>query len=227
MNHPNFINGQTTSLADPLIILFVGPLIEGFIFPKIEARKGKPISQHHKFIVGFIMVMLANFSAAVIEYVRATKPFTDKESNCAVRGVYMSDMSFVWEFIPMMFTGLGEILVNPVIYQYAFVKAPPKLRSFLQGFNLVAGGAISGAVTTSYTAIMIPDNYNYWANSAEDHWMDKNTGELCVGDECGKRGHVQAYFYTSIVLTFICLVAYFVLYTFGDAKHINEDEDRE
>eukprot|EP00439_Symbiodinium_sp_Y106_P014270 s3637_g2.t1 len=44
----------------------------------------------------------------------------------------MTRMSAFWTAIPMFLTGAGEILVNPVVYQYVFEQAPAPLRSLVQ-----------------------------------------------------------------------------------------------
>merc|ERR1719478_23601 len=71
----------------------------------------------------------------------------------------MTDMSAFWTFVPMFLTGAGEILVNPVVYQYVFEHAPSRLRSIVQAMNLVAAGSISNAITASLGPL-IPEDLN-------------------------------------------------------------------
>eukprot|EP00438_Fugacium_kawagutii_P012756 Skav214205 [mRNA] locus=scaffold489:21298:32763:- [translate_table: standard] len=42
----------------------------------------------------------------------------------------MTRMSAFWMFVPMFLTGAGEILVNPVVYQYVFEEAPAPLLGY-------------------------------------------------------------------------------------------------
>lgn len=228
MAHPDWVNGQMTSCADSIAIIALSPLLESYVFPMVEARQGKPVSSHTKFIFGFVFVIFAQFSAAIIEYVRAGRPFTDTSSNCSAKGVYMSDMSFLWMSIPMALTGIGEILVNPVSYAFVYEKTPAKLRALAQGVNLAASGALSSAITTSYTNIMVPSNYNYWTTSAVDGWTTpdgnaKTHSPLCLDGVCGRRGQVQYYFYTSAGIAVLCLISYFAVWYCGDARHIREN----
>ncbi|CAJ1445560.1 unnamed protein product [Effrenium voratum] len=71
----------------------------------------------------------------------------------------MTNMSAFWTAIPMFLTGAGEILVNPVVYQYVFEEAPAPLRSMLQALNLVAAGSISNAITAALSPL-VPENLN-------------------------------------------------------------------
>lgn len=93
----------------------------------------------------------------------------------------MTNMSAFWTFIPMFLTGAGEILVNPVVYQYVFEQAPSRLRSIVQALNLVAAGAISNAITASLGPL-IPEDFN--------------------------QGHVDYYFFANTGFAMVMLVAY-------------------
>merc|ERR1711988_1287045 len=97
------------SVGDTISILLLSPILE----PIFVRNK---VSTHNRFVWGFIFVIFANLSAAMMEYARAGSGFTDKESNCAVKGVYMSNMSSLSTLVPMSLTGIAEILINPVIY---------------------------------------------------------------------------------------------------------------
>merc|ERR1719331_3633817 len=96
----------------------------------------------------------------------------------------MTDMSAFWTFLPMFLTGAGEILVNPVIYQYVFEHAPCRLRSIVQAMNLVANGSISNAITASLGPL-IPEDLN--------------------------KGSLVYYFYVNIVLAMLSLVTYWLI----------------
>jgi len=109
----------------------------------------------------------------------------------------MTNMSAFWCFLPMMLTGLGEILVNPVIYQYVFENAPASLRSIVQALNLVVAGSISNAVTAALGPLIPPKDFN--------------------------KGHLVYYFYANIVIGVLSLVAYWVI---AHVQKIPEAEDR-
>lgn len=61
-------------------------------------------------------------------------------------GIYMSDFNGYWMFIPFTFIGMGEIMVNPVLYYYAYSMTPGKTQSIIQSVNLVFQGAYPAAL---------------------------------------------------------------------------------
>jgi len=103
---------------------------------------------------------------------------------CAPGGVPMSDISAWWTFIPYWVTGMGEILVNPVIQEFAFVEVSPNLKSLLMGLTLVVMGCIPAVVEGSLTGF-IPNDLN--------------------------KGDVNIVFFIFIVLSLILLAVYHMI----------------
>merc|ERR1711988_1031109 len=107
------------------------------------------------------MAILANGVAIILEQVRRSKGFVpgdDGISKCAPTDlkIHMSEMSCFWAFIPMLMTGIGEILVNPVVYEFAFAEAPSQLLSVVQAFNLVVAGSLSNCITGPLSIAVFP-----------------------------------------------------------------------
>jgi len=211
------LNGAFFSLGDALAIIVLVPFFEIVAFPiATKLRSGRPVTRWAKYTIGFLLCILANGSAAVIEYVRrgmstesqfvscpAEVPFNDPLGRCSKcpltdpgctrhllskcsphSSLPMTDMSAFWTFLPMFLTGAGEILVNPVIYQYVFEAAPGRLRSIVQAMNLVAQGAISNAITASLSPL-IPTDFNH--------------------------GNLENYYYANIGFAVLMLVAYWLI----------------
>jgi dipeptide/tripeptide permease len=80
-------------------------------------------------------------------------------SQCAPTGVPMSDMNAWWTFIPFFITGIGEVLVNPVIQEFSFDEVSVTLKSLLMGFTTVVMGCIP-AVISGATSGFIPNDLN-------------------------------------------------------------------
>jgi len=80
-------------------------------------------------------------------------------SNCAPKGVPMSMMSAWWTFIPYWVTGMGEILVNPVIQEFSFDEVAPSLKSLLMGITMVVTGCIPSVISGALGGF-IPNNLN-------------------------------------------------------------------
>merc|ERR1712187_550300 len=78
-------------------------------------------------------------------------------------GIYMSNISAFWMFVPFAFIGLGEIMVNPVLYYYAYSMTPPKTQSVIQAVNLVFQGAYPPALVAVFSSVLgsaQPNNLN-------------------------------------------------------------------
>jgi len=178
-------NGNFYSLGNNgAIILFV-PLLEGLILPMMRrARNGRQIPRKAKYITGFILVILSNVCGMILEYIRRQRPlipcpagsegsdicgpYRDTSegapeylySQCSPGGhIPMSDMSAWWVIIPYFITGCGEVLVNPVVQEFAFDESSSKLRSFVMGFTLVAMGCVPSVITSVFSGF-VPNDMN-------------------------------------------------------------------
>jgi dipeptide/tripeptide permease len=205
-NDKTQLNGAFTNLGDCLAIIIGVPIIESLIYPCIEKRRGRAIPRKAKYIIGFILACAANGVAIILEDIRRTRGFVpgkDGISKCAptVLKIHMSEMSCFYAFIPMFMTGIGEILVNPVVYEFAFAEAPSQLLSVVQAFNLVVAGSISNCITGPLSIAVFPSNLN---NFDED---DPLSG---IGDP-STRGDVNITFILNIVFGLLCLVAYLLV----------------
>merc|ERR1712232_1210479 len=198
------LNGAFFTMGDAFAIILLVPITQSWIFPALErCRGGRSISRSAKYHAGFVLVICANLVAAFIEYIRRDMSTGDNPnfvpcpadevgsgacaggyllSKCSPGGALpMTNMSAFWTSIPMFLTGAGEILVNPVVYDYVFEEAPIRLRSIVQALNLVAAGAISNAVTAALGPL-VPQDFN--------------------------TGHLVWYFYVNCVAAVACISVY-------------------
>eukprot|EP00931_Biecheleriopsis_adriatica_P124097 TRINITY_DN99193_c0_g1_i1.p1 TRINITY_DN99193_c0_g1~~TRINITY_DN99193_c0_g1_i1.p1 ORF type:complete len:632 (-),score=93.29 TRINITY_DN99193_c0_g1_i1:28-1923(-) len=199
------LNGSFFSLGDAFAIIILVPCFESLLYPSLQKWRG-PVSRSAKYSAGFLLAIAANLSAALIEHVRyslstgSSPDFVKCPSELlgtpSCRGslllskcspgasIPMTNMSAFWTAIPMFLTGAGEILVNPVVYQYVFEEAPGRLRSMVQALNLVAAGSISNAFTAALSPL-VPENFN--------------------------EGHLVYFYYTNCALACCALAAYLCL----------------
>merc|ERR1712147_247559 len=64
-------NGAFFTLGDAAAIIILVPFFENVVWPCVtRLRRGRPVTRWAKYTMGFLLVILANVSAAVIEYVR-------------------------------------------------------------------------------------------------------------------------------------------------------------
>lgn len=92
-------------------------------------------------------------------------------------GIYMSDLAGWWMFVPFSFIGIGEILVMPVLYHYAYSLTPTRTQSVIQAVNLVFQGAYPPALVGVFSTVLAsaqPNNLN--------------------------NGHLEVFYYISLVI---------------------------
>lgn len=144
---------------------------------------------HYESLMGQCVVNGINYCsncAPKIDY-----PFCDG-SGCPSAlhhaGIYMSKLSGFWMFIPFALIGLGEIMVMPVLYHYAYVMTPRKTQSVIQAVNLVFQGAYPPALVGVFSTVLSSSQPN-----------DLN------------RGHIEVFYYISLVIIFLGTPVFFVV----------------
>eukprot|EP00929_Paragymnodinium_shiwhaense_P061434 TRINITY_DN30681_c0_g1_i1.p1 TRINITY_DN30681_c0_g1~~TRINITY_DN30681_c0_g1_i1.p1 ORF type:complete len:699 (-),score=92.78 TRINITY_DN30681_c0_g1_i1:80-2176(-) len=209
----NQLNGSFFTLGDAFAIIVFVPILENAVYPALtRLRGGRPVTRWAKYTTGFMFGIAANVAAIVIERKRRDMSTGDNPdfvpcpedllgtnsckgswllSKCSPNAsIPMTAMSSFWTLIPMTLTGIGEILINPVIYQFVFEAAPRRLRSIVQALNLVAAGAVSNAITAALSPL-VPENLN--------------------------DGNIDWYFYANIISAAVMLVVYWFVAAYGEA----------
>jgi len=194
------LNGAFFNLADAIAIVVLTPLFESCAYPLIGKFKGSPVRLGQKLILGMFLTALANMSAAMLEISRRKSPLMcwEKESECAPNGIHMRSISAFQMFIPFSLIGAAEILVNPVMYYFAYTSAPPRVRSLVQAFNLFCNGAVSNAFTAVAMKATFPNDLD--------------------------TGHLEYYYFVNVVCALVGVLLYIYLTRCGsNAEDIKED----
>ncbi|CAE8706647.1 unnamed protein product [Polarella glacialis] len=95
----------------------------------------------------------------------------------AEAGIYMSAIHGWWMLVPFSFIGIGEILVMPVLYHYAYSLTPTRTQCIIQAVNLVFQGAYPPALVGVVSTLLAkeqPNNLN--------------------------RGHIEYFYYIALVI---------------------------
>lgn len=175
-------NGNFYSLGNNASIIIAIPIIEGWLMPKLKRSLGYAVPRKAKYIAGFLLIVLANLVGMIIEIVRRKQDFISCESGSPGCGTYedpnhkiyenvllaqcspggkvaMSAMSGWWTFLPYFITGCGEVLVNPIVQEFAFDEVEPRLRSLMMGFALVTMGCTPSVITAVFSGF-VPSDMN-------------------------------------------------------------------
>ena len=144
---------------DPIAIILILPLMDRFVFPAL--RKAKiPFPPINRIVAGFWIAASAMVYAAVIQYYiyKAGPCYGDplcdasKDASGEKQG---NDIHIATQTGAYMLIGISEIFASVTGLEYAYTKAPPSMKSFVQSMFLLTnafGSAISEA--------LVPTLYN-------------------------------------------------------------------
>mmetsp|Transcript_49012 Transcript_49012/g.106748 ORF Transcript_49012/g.106748 Transcript_49012/m.106748 type:complete len:637 (+) Transcript_49012:57-1967(+) len=222
------ISGSLFNVGDCFAIVLFIPIFEMFIYPFFARLQGRDISPSQKLVGGFFFAAMAMVSATALEFARRGSsvlgppgwdPSTQTAdafmgpckvdgvqycSNCApksedgVNGIYMSSISGFTMFLPFGLVGLGEIMVNPVLYHYAYALTPAKTKSVVQAVNLIFQGAVPPALVAVFTTIL---------KTAQPNNLNK--------------GHIEFFYYISMALCVLGTPIYLIV---ARKSHIKNPE---
>lgn len=138
---------------DPISIIIFLPLIDRFMMPAL--RKAKiPFPPINRIVTGFWVASLAMVYAAVIQYYIYKAgpcyghPLCDAatDANGVVQG---NNIHIAAQTGAYMLIGISEIFASVTGLEYAYTKAPPSMKSFVQSMYLLTtafGSAIGEAL---------------------------------------------------------------------------------
>eukprot|EP00746_Dinoflagellata_sp_MGD_P142140 gnl/MRDRNA2_/MRDRNA2_75128_c0_seq2.p1 gnl/MRDRNA2_/MRDRNA2_75128_c0~~gnl/MRDRNA2_/MRDRNA2_75128_c0_seq2.p1 ORF type:complete len:274 (-),score=16.74 gnl/MRDRNA2_/MRDRNA2_75128_c0_seq2:32-793(-) len=148
-------NGAFFNCGDSIAICCAAPFFDRCLFPMLARLQGSdsvvPIKP--RVCCGLLCAFIAVVVAACLEVWRRSAPGTGEDSKCAPPKIQMSSVPAIWMFLPYALFGIGEVLINPVLYNAAYIRVPPEMRTLAQGFNLAASGALSTAIASAISSI--------------------------------------------------------------------------
>jgi len=141
---------------DPIAILFFAPIMDRFIYPLLQKYhiKFRPIS---RIAFGFIVASMSMLYAAVLQH------FIYKAGPCygqplcdlsVVDGTNIGNNIHVAIQTPAyMLIGISEIFASVTGLEYAYMKAPPTMKSFVQAMYLLTN-AFGYALGEAFTPLV-------------------------------------------------------------------------
>lgn len=138
---------------DPIAIIVVLPILDRIVYPVLQKAR-IPFLPISRISVGFIVASLAMMYAAIVQHlIYSTGPCYDSPHCPAseVDGVaYGNHIHIAIQTPAYVFIGISEIFASVTGLEYAYTKAPPTMKSFVQSMYLLTnafGSAIGMALT--------------------------------------------------------------------------------
>ncbi len=143
---------------DPIAILFFAPILDRLIYPLLQKHhiKFRPIA---RISLGFIVASFSMLYAAVLQhYIYQAGPCYGAPLMCAAAydadGVAQGNNIHIAIQTPAyMFIGISEIFASVTGLEYAYMKAPPSMKSFVQAIYLVTN-AFGYALGEAFTPLV-------------------------------------------------------------------------
>lgn len=207
---------------DPLSILIFTPFLDRIVYP-ILRKAGIELRPIARITIGFWFAALCLAYAAIVQHlIYSSGPcynFPRDKDRCAAAigkdGVIVSNNVHIAVQTPAyLFIGLAEIFISVTGLEYAYTKAPPSMKSFVQSIYLFTnafGSAISeGLVPVSknpkfvwmYTGVSVSAAVagclcyylfrHYDAQEEDMYDLDRDEPELQIGQEAAGLSEAKA-----------------------------------
>jgi len=134
------LNGTPNDLIqnlNPISIIILIPIFDSFIYPGLR-KMGINFSPIKRIYAGFIVAGLGMLYAAVLQkYIFEKSPCHDNQpSECKIDGVHQPAPINVWVVAgPYILVGISEIFASITSLEYAFTKAPQRMKSVVVAFS--------------------------------------------------------------------------------------------
>ncbi|DAZ93354.1 TPA: hypothetical protein N0F65_011880 [Lagenidium giganteum] len=207
----NQVPGAMLGIFDPLTIIFLIPLLDGFIYPMFKRIFGRAPSAYGKVLAGLIISTLTMFWAGAFEVLRRQSGqlthtlANGTEAPIFDRGSFQPMNEMYWAYaIPMyVLIAVAECLINVTAYELFYNEVPVYLKSTCQAINLFMV-AMGSNLTSTFTLIFqdfIPISLN--------------------------DGHFEYMYYTLGALSVINLIGFVIVMHWMEFGMTHEDTDEE
>lgn len=142
---------------DPIAIIVFLPVLDRLVYPLLRKR-GIPFPPINRIVAGFWFASLAMVWAGVLQYYIYKAGPCFKSPLCdadVVDGVHMgNDIHIAAQTGAYMLIGISEIFASVTGLEYAYTKAPPSMKSFVQSMYLLTN-AFGSAISEGLNPVLI------------------------------------------------------------------------
>lgn len=140
---------------DPISILVFTPILDKFVYPVLR-RAGIELRPIARISIGFILASICLAYAAIVQHIIYTAgPCYEHPGDCPAGmdgdSPLPNHVHIAIQVPAYLFIGLAEIFISVTGLEYAYTKAPPSMKSFVQSmylFTSAFGSAISEALVS-------------------------------------------------------------------------------
>jgi len=146
---------------NPISIIILIPFFDNYLYPFLR-KLGINFSPIKRIYAGFLVAGLAMLYAGVLQHFlfKGSPCHDNKPSECAdaLKNPLAAPVN-VWVVAgPYIMVGISEIFASVTSLEYAFTKAPKRMKSVVMAFSQFQN-AISAAITLAITEVVIEPNF--------------------------------------------------------------------
>ncbi|GMF26065.1 unnamed protein product [Phytophthora lilii] len=205
------IPGASLGIFDPLTIILLIPVLDGFVYPLWGKIFGRPPSAFGKVLTGLIVAMLTMIWSGFFEIIRRNSGeivYLDENGtlqNIPNNGSNEPMNHTYWAYaIPMyVLIAVAECLINVTAYELFYTEVPVYLKSTCQAINLFMV-AMGSNLTSTFTLLF-------------DHYITDNLND----------GHFEYMYWTLGALSLVNIVAYVTVMQWMEFGMVRFDADDE
>jgi len=160
------LNGTPNDLIqnlNPIAIITIIPIVDKIVYPFLR-RRGINFTPIKRIYAGFLVAGLAMVWASVLQYyIGKTSPCGPEEPSACMHedGTQNPSPINVWVVSgPYILVGLAEIFASITSLEYAFTKAPTRMKSVVMSISQ-SMNAISSAINFSLTAVNVESKFTW------------------------------------------------------------------
>jgi len=158
------LNGTPNDLIqnlNPISIIVLVPIFDKIIYPFLRKR-GIDFTPIKRIYAGFLVAGLAMVYASVLQhFIGKTSPCGPEEPSACYNddGTQNPSPINVWVVSgPYILVGMSEIFASITSLEYAFTKAPARMKSVVMAFSQVQT-AVSAAINFALTAVNVEGKF--------------------------------------------------------------------
>ncbi|KAJ3566004.1 hypothetical protein NP233_g7279 [Leucocoprinus birnbaumii] len=146
---------------DPISIIIIIPILDYFIYPFLR-RRGINFSPIKRIYAGFVVAGLAMLYAAILQhYLYEMSPCHDNQPSACLdpTGNPLPAPINVWVVSgPYILVGISEIFASITSLEYAFTKAPKRMKSVVMAFSQFQN-ALSSALNFALISVNVEQRF--------------------------------------------------------------------
>lgn len=151
---------------DPIAIIVTIPLLDRLIYPQLRkvGIKMRPVT---RITIGFVVAGLGMAYAAIVQHlIYSAGPCYESPLNCAAAQppagsnaeTATNNVHIAVQVPAYMLIGVSEIFISVTGLEYAYTKAPPTMKSFVQSMYLLTN-AFGSAISTAFVSVALDPKY--------------------------------------------------------------------